>query len=351
MPRNDGSLDWVLILAPYRRDADYIRALLTRHEIAVRHAEGPDELAAHLADTPGMLIVTHEALDPAVLKIIADYLDEQPDWSEVPIIVLLDRTAPHARIRGALAAAWPRARQIFYQRPVATLELLSGIQSALLARIRQRDVRDHIEREVELRHELNHRVKNILASVTAIFEMTRRSATSADQLAEEFSGRLAALSSVHSAVFEAGGEAVDLAEIVERTCMPYRVNGRDRVIIEGAPVKVRRDAGITIALCLHELATNALKYGALSRTTGRVQLSWELSTEAEPVLTIAWIEAGGPPVKEPARPGYGTRYIRSALSGLFGSPPQIIFDSGGLRCIASGSFSRICGNRGPRKAF
>jgi two-component sensor histidine kinase len=190
--------------------------------VAVRQAAGSEELVARLAAAPGMLVVTHEALNPTVLNIIAGHLADQAAWSEMPIIVLLDRAAPHAKIRAELSVTWPRSRQIFYQRPVTTLELLSGVQSALLARLRQREVRDHIEREVELRRELNHRVKNIIASVAAIFGMTRRSATSIDQLADDFSGRLAALSAVHSAVFEAGGESVDLADIIRRTCLPYR---------------------------------------------------------------------------------------------------------------------------------
>jgi two-component sensor histidine kinase len=338
---SDGSLDWVLILAPYRRDSDYLETLLTQHDLLVQRAAGPDELAARLADAPGLLVVTHEALDPAVLDIVAEHLAHQPTWSEMPVIVLLDRSAPHARIRAELNAAWPRSRQIFYQRPVATLELLSGVQSALLARLRQRDVRDHIEREVELRHELNHRVKNILASVQAIFDMTRRKAPSLEQFAHDFSGRLRALSNVHSAVFEAGGERVGLADVVERTCRPYRIEGDDRIACEGPEIEVRREAGTTLALCLHELATNALKYGALSEPDGRVRLDWNLSSGEDPLLVIRWIESGGPPVAGPAEPGYGTRYIRSSIRGLLGVPPEIVFEPKGLRCTFSGPFSRL----------
>ena len=341
MPGVDGTLDWVLILAPYRRDAEYLRTLLDEHEVTVRLAAGSEELASRLNETPGVLVVTHEALNEAVLAIIAKHLAEQPDWSEMPIIVLLNRAAPHARMRTELSSIWPRTRQIFYQRPVGTLELLSGIQSALLSRLRQRDVRDHIERETELRREHNHRVKNILASVTAIFRMTQRTSTTIEKLVDDFSGRLDALSTVHSAVFEAGGETADLADIIKRTCSPYCGDGEDRIIAEGPSIQVGRDPGTTIALCLHELATNALKYGALSVPGGRVHLKWDVDSESEPALTIRWIETGGPLVAEPSKPGYGTRYIRSALRGIFGSPPEIIFDPNGLRCIVAGPLSRF----------
>lgn len=341
MAGSEGSLDWVLILAPYRKDADYLETLFAEHDIIVRRANGPEELAERLADGPGMLMVTHEALDPAIIQAIAAHLAEQPPWSEMPIVVLLDRAAAQAQIRAELSSAWPRARQIFYQRPMATLELLSGVQSALLARLRQREVRDHIDREVELRHELNHRVKNILASVQAIFDMTRRSATSLERFADDFSGRLKALSNVHSAVFESGGELVELTDVIERTTRPYRIEGEDRIIFDGPAIRVRRDAGTTLALCFHELATNALKYGALSSPDGRVRVEWTVSSGIDPELTIRWLESGGPLVEEPSQPGYGTRYIRSAIRGLFGVSPEIAFDPDGLRCIIAGPFPRI----------
>src|SRR5690606_35864892 len=127
---------------------------------------------------------------------VGAHLHAQPDWSEMPIIILLDRASNDGRVRSELGRAWPRARHLFYLRPVAAVELVSGVQSALLARLRQRDVRDHIAREVELRRELNHRVKNILASVSSIFEMTRRGASSVDELTTDFRGRLDALSKV-----------------------------------------------------------------------------------------------------------------------------------------------------------
>lgn len=191
------------------------------------------------------------------------------------------------------------------------------------------------------RRELNHRVKNILASVQAMFDMTRRNTTSLDQFVHDFSGRLGALSNVHSAVFEAGGETVDLAYVIERTFSPYRIAGENRVAAEGPAVEIRHNAGTTLALCLHELATNALKYGALSCPEGRVRLDWSLSSGREPILAIRWVESGGPPVVEPAEPGYGTRYIRSAIRGLFGFPPEIDFDPQGLRCTIAGPFSRL----------
>ncbi len=335
------SLDQVLLLAPYRKDAEYLGRLLAEHDIDAVHSAGVDDLEERLAASTGVLVATHEALTPDVLKIVAAHLHAQPAWSELPIVVLLDRASPNRRVREALARSWPRSRQLFYERPMSAVELLSGIQSALLVRLRQRDVGDHIEREIELRRELNHRVKNILASVTSIFQMTRRGATSIDQLTDDFSGRLRALSNVHSAVFRADGETVPIREIVDLTFAPYRVSGEDRILTKGPDLILTRDGGTTLALCLHELTTNAIKYGALSVPAGRIAFRWALEGDA---ITLEWKESGGPPVIEPTRAGYGTRYLRSALTMLLAQPPVIEFQRDGLFCSARGPAARIVGN-------
>lgn len=338
---NRFSLDRVLILAPYRKDAEYLGRLLAEHDIDAVHSVGLDDLAKRLADSASVLVTTHEALTPRVVSTVASHLREQPAWSELPIVVLLDRASPNRRVREELARSWPRSRQLFYERPVSAVELLSGIQSALLARLRQRDVGDHIDREIELRRELNHRVKNILASVTSIFQMTRRGATSIDELTDDFGGRLRALSNVHSAVFRADGETVPIREIVDITFAPYRVGGEDRVLTEGPDLILTREAGTTLALCLHELTTNAIKYGALSVPAGRITFRWVLDGD---IITLDWKESGGPPVMGSTRVGYGTRYLRSALTMLLAQPPIIEFQSDGLLCHARGPASRIVGN-------
>ena len=342
-PEDHAGLDHVLVLAPYRRDADYLRQLLSEQDLEVRICSTGDSVAPYLSASPGVLVATHEALTPDVVSAVADWLETQPSWSEMPIIVLLDRRSQQAKIKGALGASWPRARQIFYQRPVTPVELVSGVQAAFLARLRQRDVRDHIDREIELRRELNHRVKNILASVVSIFEMTQRRADTLETFAEDFRGRLTALSNVHSAVFQAEGEAVSIQEIVDLTFEPYRLSGDERVLTDGPRVMLDREGGTTLALCLHELATNAIKYGGLSTPDGHVSFTWGLSDDD---LWTRWQERGGAPVVAPSRTGYGTRYLRSALGSLFGRPPVLTFDPKGLIVEAKGNLSRITRNSG-----
>lgn len=346
-PTDHSPLNHVLVLAPYRKDADYLGRLLAEQDIAVRICAGGNVLADDLAITPGVLVTTHEALTPAAMVAVADHLSQQPSWSELPIVLLLDRASKPELIRGELGRSWPRSRLIFYQRPITAVELLSGVQSALLARLRQRDVRDHIDQEMELRRELNHRVKNILASVTSIFEMTRRGANSLETFTDDFRGRLRALEKVHSAVFHAAEGAVSINDIASMTFEPYRLLGQERIVFDGPLINLGRESGTTLALCLHELTTNAIKYGALSQPEGRVMVRWSLRDGEEPELALIWKESGGPPVREPEKAGYGTRYVRSALTALFGQMPIIAFEADGLRCSARGALSRLSATDSP----
>lgn len=338
---SESTLDWVLVLAPFRKDADYIGAFLREQNVVVNHVKANDDLVPLLSSSPGVIVITHEALNPSVVATIGEHLAAQPDWSEVPILLLLERAAPIARIRVQLERDWPGARLVFHTRPIAQLELVNSIQTNLLVRLRQKQVRDSIEREVELRLELNHRIKNILASVTSIFQMTRRGASTVEDLAGDFTGRLQALSNVHTAVFEAGGEEVSLSSVIDLTVSPYNSDGLSRIHVNGPDVAISRNAATTIALCLHELITNAIKYGALSEKDGTVDVGWTISDDVAPVFSLNWRERDGPDVVEPTRQGYGTRYVRSALGSLFGSTPGIVFDRDGFRCHSAGPLSRL----------
>ncbi len=336
---SESTLDWVLALAPFRKDADYIAAFLREQKVVVKHVKTEDDLVTLLPLSPGVIVITHEALSPNVVATIGEYLAAQPDWSEVPILLLLERAAPIARIRSQLERAWPGSRLLFHTRPIAALELVNSIQTNLLVRLRQKQVRDAIEREVELRLELNHRIKNILASVTSIFHMTRRGASTVEDLAADFTGRLQALSTVHTAVFEAGGEEVSLSSVVDLTVAPYNSDGASRIHVSGPDLAIGRNSATTMALCIHELITNAIKYGALSDRNGSVDFAWTISQDA--VFSLQWAECDGPKVVTPTRQGYGTRYVRSAFGSLFGSTPEIVFDPQGFRCSVAGPVDRL----------
>jgi two-component sensor histidine kinase len=149
------------------------------------------------------------------------------------------------------------------------------------------------------------------------------------------------LSNVHTVVFEAGGEAASLSSVIAMTIAPYNGEGLNRIKLHGPDISVSRTSATTIALCLHELTTNAIKYGALSQKDGSVEVSWLVSDDDPQILSLNWVETGGPAVSEPTRQGYGTKYVRAALGALFGSKTEIIFERHGLRCYAVGPLARL----------
>jgi PAS domain S-box-containing protein len=165
--------------------------------------------------------------------------------------------------------------------------------------------------------ELNHRVKNTLATVQSIAAQTLRSTNDTTQFKEAFEGRLLALSKTHNLLTRKSWREADLREIVEQELAPYRKSGDMRVTIEGPKVNLPSRYAINFGLVLHELVTNAAKYGALSVPTGHLDVSWAivLAEDRPPQLRLHWTESGGPPVSPPKRQGFGSRLIKRSIEG------------------------------------
>lgn len=159
--------------------------------------------------------------------------------------------------------------------------------------------------------ELNHRVKNTLATVQSIALQTLRSHPDQAAFAEAFQSRLLALSHTHDLLTRNHWDKADLAAILAHEAAPY---GADRLVLEGPPVSVGPRAALALGMAVHELATNAAKYGALSVASGVVTARWSLSGSADDQrLILDWTESGGPPVAEPARKGFGGRLIELSI--------------------------------------
>ncbi|MET0530110.1 MAG: HWE histidine kinase domain-containing protein [Microvirga sp.] len=165
--------------------------------------------------------------------------------------------------------------------------------------------------------ELNHRVKNTLATVQSIASQTLRSTKDTMQFKEAFEGRLLALSKTHNLLTRKSWREADLREIVEQELAPYRKSGDRRVAIEGSKVNLPSRYAINFGLVLHELVTNAAKYGALSMPSGHLDVSWSVvpSEDRPPQLRFHWTESGGPPVSPPKRQGFGSRLIKRSIEG------------------------------------
>ncbi|MCA0199938.1 MAG: sensor histidine kinase [Proteobacteria bacterium] len=180
-------------------------------------------------------------------------------------------------------------------------------------------------------NELNHRVKNTLASVQAIVWRGLRNSGAAPEVHQAIEARLQALSSVHNVLSSKHWEGAYLEEVVRSIIAPYTGQRAARAIIDGPSVALRPHVAIALAMILNELATNAVKYGALSAPNGVVSLVW-LRLGAER-LRLTWEETGGPAVQPPAQTGYGTRFIERAVVDELRGDYMPSFPPEGFRCV------------------
>lgn len=158
--------------------------------------------------------------------------------------------------------------------------------------------------------ELNHRVKNTLAIVQSLAAQTLRSTGTREEFGHAFNGRLAALAGAHDLLLREGWQRIDLETLLRRVLGAMASTGR--LEIGGPRVTVSANAAVSLGMALHELATNAVKYGALSAPAGHVDLSWTIEAvpPAEERLTFHWQERGGPSIEPPAREGFGSRLVQ-----------------------------------------
>ena len=182
--------------------------------------------------------------------------------------------------------------------------------------------------------ELNHRVKNTLAILQSIATQTFRSASRAER--EKFEGRLGALAEAHNLLSTEKWQGSDLAEVIGRVLQPYLLNNPERVRMFGPAVPLSPRLAVVLSMILHEIATNAAKYGALSNETGTVVLDWEIiEASAGRQLRLIWTETGGPPVVAPVQRGFGSRLIERSARDQLGGEATVDFLPRGVVCTVT----------------
>src|SRR5437660_1652150 len=164
------------------------------------------------------------------------------------------------------------------------------------------------ERQALLAQEVDHRARNALALVQSIVQLTR--ADNIKSYIAAVDGRIAALSRAHTLLAQSRWQGADLARLVDEELAAYRVGDAHKIMASGPDVSLEPRTAQTLALALHELSTNAAKYGALSVLSGRVELAWELQPQS---LVLRWVENGGPRVAPPASPGFGIKVISASV--------------------------------------
>jgi PAS domain S-box-containing protein len=248
------------------------------------------------------------------------------------------------------------ANERWHKRKDGSLFWGSGVMLPLAERQRgflkifrdQTEEREHEEAQKLLINELNHRVKNTLATVQSIAAQTLRASATTAEARPAFEERLFALAKAHDVLTRENWEGASLGDVVEEALAAHTDRHGTRFDIDGPDVRLAPRAALAIAMALNELATNAVKYGALSNESGRVLLRWRVAPDAGgPVLHLTWEEAGGPPVAPPERKGFGSRLIERGLAADLGGEVRLDYRPTGLVCTIAAPLSAPAADHAP----
>jgi len=188
-----------------------------------------------------------------------------------------------------------------------------------------------------INREMSHRLKNTLAMVQAIAMQTLNPVVDREPV-KALETRLQALSSAHDILFDKYWHTAPIKSLIASTLQ--RLVPSERLDVSGPDIQIGPKGALSLSLVLHELATNALKYGALSNDVGRVKLDWSVTqTEDQPAFTLKWEETGGPPVREPSRKGFGSKLIRMGLIGTGGV--ETSYAASGFKAMMTAGLSQI----------
>ena len=239
------------------------------------------------------------------------------------------RAGKTARFRGAANTAKGNSR--YWDVQVSPIFGSDGQPAQLL--VISRDITEEWEasrRERFLTQELVHRAKNSFAMVLAIAQQTFRGAAHASPL-ETYTARVIALAKAHAVVTAANWGSTRIGEVIDAAVASHR-SGEDRIKVSGPELKVSPKQALALTLAVNELATNAVKYGALSSSAGGVDISWSRSLGERPAFAFLWRERGGPPVAEPTHQGFGSRVIKDFLAHDFAGTVRLSYERDGLVC-------------------
>jgi len=355
-PRRDG--DTILVLAPLGRDAEVACAMLDRAGFACRTGRGLDDLHAETFEGVTALVVTEELLSAPVLTSLKATLSAQPHWSSLPVIVLADAerrrvASEHGRSIEAFAAL---PGVVLLARPLNVESFVSVVRSAALTRQRQYELRDQLrareraEAQAQtLAGEMKHRVKNVLTLAASMATQTFRTAETLEGALEAYLDRLDAMARAQDLLSASGEDSTGLGELIDQALGPYR-SGKDRgpFDLEGDTFPIPAHIATALSMALHELATNATKYGALSVAGGRVAIRWhrEEMPSGSRLLHLRWQESGGPLVVPPEKRGFGSRLVERALSYDLGGTAHIAFEPTGIVCTIRATLEQAAGAAG-----
>jgi two-component sensor histidine kinase len=310
------SVPKVVVLAPIGRDAQIAASILLQYRINARICANLKEVL-QLLDEAHCLVIAEEALINSDRSQFATWLENQPGWSDFPIVLLTMRGTEFDKRLSFLDRYL-----IVLERPFLASSLANSVRAALRARSRQLEVKRYIEEKEEvaaqqqlLIRELHHRVKNTLANVRAMMAATAKSSGSVDDFVRDFSARIVSLADTHSMLTDDYWQTASLQKMLESELQHYETQNQPRIGIEGPTVLLVSDIAIPVGMAFHELASNSSKFGSLSRPNGRLDVHWLVTKSGDKrVLNFHWRERDGPKVSPPERRGFGTVLLEKVLT-------------------------------------
>lgn len=249
---------------------------------------------------------------------------------ECPMAIALKEKRP---VRGAEAVAErPDGSRIpFIPYPTPLFDAEGEFVGAVNMLVDITDRKEAEARQKGLIDELNHRVKNTLATVQSLALQTARHAENMEDFATTFEGRLVALAKAHDLLTKRHWTGAGLQSLLQDIVAPFD-DDHGRTRIEGPPIDLNPRAALSVTMALNELATNAAKYGALSRPEGSLSIRWQVGADAGRQLVIDWTEQGGPEVSAPSRQGFGTRLLQRCIERDLDGEIELRYDVQGVRC-------------------
>ena len=299
MPFGGPDFERALIILLRRRDAEVASKLLIEANFAVNVCTDAFQLITELERGAGFAVLSEEvASETAPSEGVGKWVAAQPAWSDFPIIMITARTDVPSRNRAAATLQEKFGNVSFLERPFHATTLISLARSALKSRRRQYEARALLARYELLARELQHRTKNLLSVILSIASASLREGRDGT---EALVDRLHSLAKAQDLIFEEGGSGALLEHVVRSIVESFGA----RISIEGPPVYLKAGVAQGFALIVHELATNAVKYGALTANSGNVSVRWSLNAGVEePTVSFTWEEIGGPPAAPPEHRGF-----------------------------------------------
>ena len=231
---------------------------------------------------------------------------------------------------------WIEARSLVAYDDAGRAERMTGVYIDVTERRKSEDHKNLLIAE------LDHRVKNVLACVAAVAQRSRECSRTSDEFLEVLNGRISSLANAHALLSRSHWEGVELGELVRNELAPCMTDGSN--LIEGPDIVLAAEATQPLSMVLHELATNATKYGALSNRRGRVSVCWERQSSSHHRLALEWRETGGPTIVAPGPSGYGSSVIRDLIPYELGGSVDYVLAPGGS-AVQSGNTRQMAEQR------